>query len=128
MKTLFKAIFILFVLAIMTFCYNLGRHPVPDTPVARTKIQMAVIGKALETFYNDCGAYPDNLEQLITKPESCKNWGPTSYLNDITTDDWGQEFIYKKTDAGDFDVISFGADKVKGGTDINEDLFFPQRD
>ncbi len=89
--------------------------------VKEAGIQMAEIGKSLDMFYTDCGFYPESLNDLITQPGSCSNWGPEAYMRKLPKDPWGSEFGYT-VDGGSYVLSSLGADRKEGGDGVNKDL------
>ena len=91
--------------------------------------------KSLETalnFYNlDNGFYPDTeqgLQALIEQPDSGQipnNWKTGGYMDKgrLPKDPWKNDFIYLSPGVhGDFDISSYGADRVPGGEDKNSDI------
>jgi general secretion pathway protein G len=98
----------------------------------RTEIQMAEgivapggnLATQLELFRTHVGRYPDELTELIDKPddeEEAKKWaGPYITNPDSLKDPWGQELNYKqpgevRTDG--YDLSSNGPDKQEGTED-----------
>lgn len=49
------------------------------------------------------------------------NWREGGYLESLSNDPWGNEYIYKPTNHG-FEVISLGADGALGGSGANRDI------
>jgi len=47
-----------------------------------------------------------------------------SYLKkELPKDPWGNNYVYTSPgEHGDYDLVSFGADSVEGGEDINRDI------
>lgn len=82
-----------------------------------TQNTLKVVATGLSQYKMDVGQYPDNLEDLIKKPEAAQNWqGPyvgdeTKGSAEIPLDGWGQAIKYKKNDRGatpPFDLYSEG--------------------
>ncbi len=82
-----------------------------------TQNTLKVVATGLAQYKMDVGQYPDNLEDLIKKPESAQNWqGPyvgdeTKGSTEIPMDAWGQAIKYKKNERGatpPFDLYSEG--------------------
>ena len=91
------------------------------------KGQIELLSTSLEFFHLDTGKYPDEEQGLTALIEAgdFKNWkGP--YIKkhkSIPKDPWGNEFIYKyNSDAGEFEIICYGADATEGGTGDNADI------
>lgn len=88
-------------------------------------LKISKISTALESFYNDCDQYPENLRQLVEKPSEniCENWQPRGYLKgdkDIQ-DPWKREFVYE-LEGGGYVVKSLGKDGQDGGADYDKDI------
>lgn len=94
--------------------------------VDQAKIQLKEIGKSLDMYYADCGAYPGTdlgLNALVQNPgaDACSNWGPNQYLKKLPDDPWKTKIIYE-SDGGTYNLKSLGADKKEGGEGYNADL------
>lgn len=105
---------------------------VTQTEIATAKVQLNVLGKAVEQFYRDVGRYPsddEGLAVLITQPEGETKWKGPYLKEDILTDPWGVAYQYHfppsqaKTD---FDLFSFGKDRTLGGVGDNVDIAYGQ--
>ncbi len=91
------------------------------------RVQMREIASAVELYFLDNGSYPSQqagLEAMMTKPADAKKWsGPYLKKADGLVDPWGQPYIYKVPGkAGEFEIISLGADGVAGGEGENADI------
>ena len=91
--------------------------------------KMSLIEQALQSFYLDCGRFPDDtegLEALVTAPEDLEDKWNGRYLKpNQLLDPWGNEFIYiaeGEYNPGSFDLISLGADGQPEGEGENEDI------
>lgn len=80
------------------------------------------ISHALDMYFVDCHQYPPSLQQLLVKPEGCKNWGPDPYLRSLPTDPWKRPWNYQRLDNNNFRLVSLGADGREGG--VGDDLDF----
>ncbi len=94
-----------------------------------TKAHMATIENAIQKFHSNCGRYPDDsegLEALIDAPSNVEAvWkGPYLKRSDLL-DAWRKPYIYKKNDknSSGFDIVTYGADGIPGGTRDNADIF-----
>ncbi len=92
--------------------------------VARAQIDS--LGKALDQYRLDIGAYPTSeqgLNALITKPEGMDRWAGPYLQKSVPADPWGRAYHYKSPgDHSDYDLFSYGADGQPGGTGENVDV------
>ena len=91
------------------------------------RIEIKNIETALDLFRIDIGRYPtqeEGLSALLRQPDSLKGWkGPYLDKKNDVNDPWGSPYIYRiPGQHGDYDLLSYGADKVEGGTGENEDV------
>ena len=86
---------------------------------------------ALKLYKLDNGKYPSTeqgLQALVEKPETGnvpRKWKDGGYLekSKVPKDPWGNEFVYLSPGLkGDFDIISYGADRAPGGEGENMDI------
>jgi len=56
-----------------------------------------------------------------TMPSSLNDLLPFMDSSEIPKDPWGKDYVYK-SEGSEFEIISYGADGVPGGTDINADI------
>ncbi|MGH1414392.1 MAG: type II secretion system major pseudopilin GspG [Pelagimonas sp.] len=96
---------------------------------ARAQSDIAAIVSAINLYRLDNFRYPTNeqgLAALVTKPTSDPeptNWAQNGYMDRAPVDPWGQEYKYLEPGVhGDFDVFSYGADGVAGGTGADRDI------
>jgi len=77
--------------------------------------QIEMLGQALDLYRLENHKYPTSEEGL----EAIK-----SYLKkDVPKDPWGGEYVYiAPGNHGDYDLISYGADKTEGGEENNLDI------
>ena len=94
-----------------------------------TKVQIKNIEQALHLFELDNGFYPtteQGLDALVKKPTIGRipgRYREGGYMAKVPKDPWGTPYVYVSPGAhGDFDLISFGADKEKGGEGKNADI------
>lgn len=93
-------------------------------------LKMNDLGKRLDMFKLDNGAYPETEEgfaALLTNPDSDKypNYRVKPYLKKLPKDSWKTPFVYLKTGDG-FELISFAADRKEGGEESSKDILFSQ--
>lgn len=88
-----------------------------------TKAQISTVATAVDRFYLDNGAYPERLDDLVTKPGTAPNWAGPYVKPAQLKDPWGEPLQYKNPgDHGDYDLWSHGRDKRAGGDGNNADL------
>jgi general secretion pathway protein G len=90
------------------------------------KGQIELFGTALDAFRLDIGRYPtteEGLKALREKPSGADNWVGPYLPKEIPLDPWKNAYVYKcPGEHGDYDLISYGADKVEGGEGENQDV------
>ena len=77
--------------------------------------QIELLGQALDLYRLENHKYPNTDEGLKAI---------ASYLKkEIPKDPWGNNYLYTSPgEHGDYDLVSYGADSVEGGEDINRDI------
>ncbi|MBT3515362.1 MAG: type II secretion system major pseudopilin GspG [Nitrospina sp.] len=77
--------------------------------------QIELLGQALDLYRLENHKYPNTEEGLKAI---------SAYLKkEIPKDPWGNSYIYTSPgEHGDYDLISYGADKVEGGEENNKDI------
>lgn len=90
------------------------------------RAQIELFATALEMFRLDVGHYPttaEGLEALRTRPQGLETWDGPYLRKKIPLDPWGEAYVYASPgEHGDFDLVSFGADKAPGGEGADTDL------
>jgi len=90
------------------------------------KAQIELFGAALDAFRLDTGRYPtteEGFKALREKPSGLDTWQGPYLPKEIPNDPWGNLYVYKcPGDNGDYDIISYGADRVDGGDGENQDV------
>jgi general secretion pathway protein G len=85
--------------------------------------QISRISMSVESFYLDTGNTPSSLEELVNEPSGVAGWNGPYIKNSILKDPWGQDYKYSVPgEHGDFDILSFGADRQQGGEGKNADI------
>lgn len=91
--------------------------------------QIRNLSNAVELFYLDVGAYPDDEAQLkaLLEPLSAAGWnGPYLKTAASLIDPWGRTYRYKSAD-GQFVISTLGRDDKPGGTGEDADLLSDTR-
>ena len=122
-------VFILGLLAAIVAPKIIGRTD--EARITQAKVQMKSFETALKLFKLDNGFYPSTeqgLDALVEKPtvgEIPQKYREGGYLEQkkIPLDPWGNPYVYISPGIqGDFDIISYGADRKEGGEDKNADI------
>lgn len=102
-----------------------------EAKVTEAKVQIKNFETAIKLYKIDNGHYPateQGLSALIAKPTVGiipKNWRAGGYLENrkIPKDPWGNIYIYASPGLnGEYDIISFGRDGVRGGEGYDGDV------
>lgn len=77
--------------------------------------QIELLGQALDLYRLEHHRYPTSDEGLQVV---------RSYLKkDVPKDPWGNDYVYKSPGVhGEYDLISYGADRTEGGEGNNQDI------
>jgi general secretion pathway protein G len=91
------------------------------------KIEIKNISTALDLFKLDVGRYPkqeEGLAALQEKPAGLNAWkGPYLEKKNNVNDPWGNPYLYRfPGQHGEYDLLTYGADKAEGGTGEAEDV------
>jgi general secretion pathway protein G len=103
---------------------------VTQSEIAVAKVQLKVLGKAVEQFHQDVGRYPtddEGLAVLTEQPEGETKWKGPYLKDDMLTDPWGvaYQYHYPATQPKTaFDLFSFGKDRTLGGVGDNVDIAY----
>ena len=80
---------------------------------------------ALDNYLIDVGSYPtteQGLEALRTDP-GVSGWRGPYLRKEVPLDPWGTEYVYRAPGrSGGFEIVSYGADGLEGGSDEAADL------
>jgi type II secretion system protein G len=91
----------------------------------RKAIEEAV--KVIQKFKEDNSTLPRQIGDLVTRPQAyaVPKWPEKGYLQAIPKDGFEKYLVYRLPGTGDepFDLLSYGADGVEGGTGADEDLW-----
>ncbi|WP_136439665.1 type II secretion system major pseudopilin GspG [Pacificoceanicola onchidii] len=96
---------------------------------ARAQSDIAAIVSAINLYRLDNFRYPtaaQGLSALVDKPTSDPvpaNYAANGYMDRMPVDPWGQPYQYLEPGVhGEFDVFSYGADGVAGGSGADADI------
>ena len=80
---------------------------------------------ALDNYLIDVGSYPtteQGLEALRTDP-GVAGWRGPYLRKEVPLDPWGTDYVYRAPGrSGGFEIVSYGADGLEGGSDEAADL------
>ncbi len=93
--------------------------------VGQAKIHMGQIANALSMYYNDCGKFPQTLDNLVKPDSNCPSWGPEAYLKKDPVDPWGNPFVYE-LNGSEYSLKSLGKDGREGGSGYGADIQYEQ--
>lgn len=102
-----------------------------EAKVTEVKVQIKNLETALKMYKLDNGQYPgteQGLQALVEKPTIGvipKNWREGGYLEKrkVPQDPWGNAYIYVSPGLhGDYDILSYGADGIRGGEKFDADI------
>jgi len=96
---------------------------------ARAQSDIAAISSAVELYRLDNFRYPSTeqgLAALVNRPTTepaPANYATNGYIDRLPVDPWGQPYQYLEPGVhGQFDVFTYGADGVSGGSGANADI------
>lgn len=96
---------------------------------ARARADIAAIASAVNLYRLDNFRYPtteQGLAALVTRPTSDpapENWAENGYMDRLPVDPWGKPYLYLSPGVHeDFDVFSYGANGIAGGTGADADV------
>jgi general secretion pathway protein G len=127
----FTLLELLVVLAILGLLATLAGPPVlrylGKAKADTAKVQLQNLSSTLDLFRLDVGRYPtqdEGLQALLARPPSAEGWnGPYLKKRDSIIDPWGAPYVYRVPgERGEFDLLTYGADKAPGGTGDNQDV------
>ncbi|MCS6927821.1 MAG: type II secretion system major pseudopilin GspG [Candidatus Binatia bacterium] len=94
--------------------------------VKTARAQIEMLGTALDTFRLDVGRYPttqEGLEALRQRPAGVDRWDGPYLKKEVPRDPWGNPYVYRSPGEREpYELLSYGADGVAGGTDDNADI------
>jgi general secretion pathway protein G len=88
-----------------------------DEGVRAVRVQIQVLGTALDTFRCDVGRYPtgdEGLRALRERPAGLAVWDGPYLTRDVPADSWNRPYIYRAIADG-YELSTLGADARPGG-------------
>lgn len=86
---------------------------------AAARVQIELLGTALDQFKLDVGRYPttqEGLQALQQNPGNVTGWEGPYLKKDVPRDPWGHAYQYRSPgEHGEYDLASLGADGAPGG-------------
>jgi general secretion pathway protein G len=86
---------------------------------AAARVQIELLGAALDQFKLDVGRYPssqEGLQALQQSPGNAPGWEGPYLKKDVPRDPWGNPYQYRSPgEHGEYDLSSLGSDGQQGG-------------
>lgn len=86
---------------------------------AAARVQIELLGTALDQFKLDVGRYPttqEGLQALQRNPGNVVGWEGPYLKKEVPLDPWGRAYQYRSPgEHGEYDLASLGADGAPGG-------------
>ena len=86
---------------------------------AAARVQIELLGAALDQFKLDVGRYPssqEGLQALQQSPGNAPGWEGPYLKKDVPRDPWGNPYQYRSPgEHGEYDLVSLGSDGAPGG-------------
>ncbi|HEY7140499.1 MAG TPA: type II secretion system major pseudopilin GspG [Methylomirabilota bacterium] len=86
---------------------------------AAARVQIELLGSALDQFKLDVGRYPssqEGLQALQQSPGNATGWEGPYLKKDVPKDPWGNAYQYRSPgEHGEYDLASLGSDGAPGG-------------
>lgn len=126
--TLLELLVVILIIGLLTSIVGprfLGQVSKSELTAARA--QLDAFDKALQGFRIDTGHYPSTsqgLQSLVIQPADEARWRGPYLQGDIPLDPWGSPYQYRipGTSGKDYDLSSYGRDRVAGGAGDDADL------
>jgi general secretion pathway protein G len=102
---------------------NIGK-----SEITTAKAQIDILAKALDQFRLDVGRYPsvtEGLAVLVNPLPGNPAWRGPYLRKDVPLDPWGMTYQYRfpgSKQSDDFDLYSYGPDRMQGGTGDSADI------
>jgi general secretion pathway protein G len=93
---------------------------------AAARVQIELLGAALDQFKLDAGRYPttqEGLQALQQNPGNLAGWEGPYLKKEVPRDPWGNPYQYASPGThGEYDLFSQGADNAPGGEGESADV------
>ena len=126
--SLIEILVVLFIIGLLTTIVAVNVLPSQDKArVSKAKVDIAILGGALELYRLENYRYPNTEEGLkfLLNPDE-NNFSTTNhqgYIKSLPKDPWGNDYIFLNPgEYGEYDLFSLGADGQSGGEGLNQDI------
>jgi general secretion pathway protein G len=126
--SLIEILVVLFIIGLLTTIVAVNVLPSQDKArVSKAKVDIAILGGALELYRLEHYRYPNTEEglKLLLNPGE-NNFSTTNhqgYIKSLPKDPWGNDYIFLNPgEYGEYDLFSLGADGQSGGEGLNQDI------
>ena len=126
--SLIEILVVLFIIGLLTTIVAVNVLPSQDKAmVSKAKVDIAILGGALEMYRLENYRYPnteEGLKFLLNPDENNFNTANNQgYIKSLPKDPWGNDYIFLNPgEYGEYDLFSFGADGQSGGEGLNQDI------
>ena len=126
--SLIEILVVLFIIGLLTTIVAVNVLPSQDKArVSKAKVDIAILGGALEMYRLEIYRYPTTEEGLkFLLPSSENNFNTSNrqgYIKSLPKDPWGNDYIFLNPgEYSEYDLFSLGADGQSGGEGLNQDI------
>jgi general secretion pathway protein G len=126
--TLLELLVVILIIGLLTAVVAprfLGQISKSETTAAMA--QLDALDKALQSYRIDTGKFPSSaqgLRALTAAPSDEPRWRGPYMKGEVPPDPWGSAYQYRfpGTAGRDFDLLSYGRDKLPGGSGDDADI------
>ena len=89
-----------------------------DAKVTMAKNQIRLFSQAVLDYQMRIGKLPSEeygLSALVANPDNNPRWRPFLNSDSVPLDPWGNEYVYKLTGDGGYEILCYGEDGKAGG-------------
>lgn len=119
---------VIIIMGLLATIVGINLFPViGDAQIKTTQTNIKSLESALDLYRLHASVYPSTeqgLNALKTKPEVGripKTWNGPYIKKDLPQDGWENDFHYT-SDGRSYEIVSYGADGVEGGSDTDADI------
>lgn len=126
--SLIEILVVLFIIGLLTTIVAVNVLPSQDKArVSKAKVDIAILGGALELYRLEHYRYPNTEEGLkfLLNPDenNLSTRNHQGYIKSLPKDPWGNDYIFLNPgEYGEYDLFSLGADGQSGGEGLNQDI------